>query len=186
MLDPVSFVLAVLTVLAIPGPTNTLLATSAALVGAKRSLPLIAAEVLGYLTAIIALHLVLGGLIAAHPAAAMRLRLVLAVYLVGLAVRLWTHPPAASGASAAIGPYRVFIATVLNPKAALFAFAILPLAHAGAPAYLAAFAGLVMLAGLGWIAVGSLARSWVPGAGGLAPRLAALALAGFAGIIAVH
>ncbi len=66
MHDPVLFSLTVLAILATPGPTNTLLATSAALAGIRRSLPLIAAELAGYLTAISILHFLLAEMLAQH------------------------------------------------------------------------------------------------------------------------
>nr|HML44513.1 lysine transporter LysE [Hyphomicrobium zavarzinii] len=48
MHDPIAFSLAVLAILGTPGPTNTLLAASGALVGWRRSLPLIGAEGEGF------------------------------------------------------------------------------------------------------------------------------------------
>ena len=72
MTEPLAFILAVLGLLATPGPTNTLLAASGAAVGLRRSLHLIPAEVSGYLCSILALALVLGPV--AQTLAAVRLR----------------------------------------------------------------------------------------------------------------
>src|SRR6478752_3236474 len=52
MTDPVAFVLSVIALLAVPGPTNTLLATAGGLGGVRRAIALIPAEVAGYLLAI--------------------------------------------------------------------------------------------------------------------------------------
>ncbi|MES1149390.1 MAG: hypothetical protein ABUL53_09420, partial [Bradyrhizobium guangdongense] len=59
-MDVLPFILAAASLLAIPGPTNTLLATSGAGVGVARSLPLLAAELGGYLLSILLLPSVLG------------------------------------------------------------------------------------------------------------------------------
>jgi hypothetical protein len=67
MEDPLLFTLAVLAILGTPGPTNTLLATSGAGVGLRRSLVLLPAEACGYLISILLLGLVLGPVVAASP-----------------------------------------------------------------------------------------------------------------------
>ncbi|MGN4075192.1 hypothetical protein ACS0X5_11490 [Burkholderia gladioli] len=59
MLSPLLFGLTVASILAMPGPTNTLLATGGATVGLRRALPLALAEALGYGLAILAIGLVL-------------------------------------------------------------------------------------------------------------------------------
>ena len=67
MTDPLLFILAVLTILGTPGPTNTLLATGGAVDGVGRSLPLLLGELTGYLVAIAVIRVVLGPVIAAYP-----------------------------------------------------------------------------------------------------------------------
>ena len=68
MTDPILFFLAVATILATPGPTNTLMATSGATAGIVRSLPLLMAEIAGYLIAILMIRAVLAPLVHAYPA----------------------------------------------------------------------------------------------------------------------
>ena len=72
--------------LAMPGPTNTLLATSGAGIGISRSLHLLAAELFGYLAAIALLRLALGPVVSGIPLAAVVLRVAVSVYILGLAV----------------------------------------------------------------------------------------------------
>ena len=66
------FMAATAAILATPGPTNALLATSAALVGIRRSLPPMSAEIAGYFVTIGILLGVSSPLIAASPAWPMR------------------------------------------------------------------------------------------------------------------
>src|SRR6516165_2698984 len=61
------FVVAAVSLLVTPGPTNTLLATSGASAGLRRSAHLLVAELGGYLLAIALLRALLGPMIAATP-----------------------------------------------------------------------------------------------------------------------
>ena len=69
------FVLAVAAILAMPGPTNALLCTSAGLVGIRRSLRLILAEIAGYLVTITAIISFAGPIILAIPTLGIAVRL---------------------------------------------------------------------------------------------------------------
>jgi threonine/homoserine/homoserine lactone efflux protein len=186
MLDPLIFSLSVLAILGTPGPTNTLLATSGALVGVRRSLPLIAAEAAGYLLAIGALHLLLGGVIAAYPALKLALRLLVGAYLLFVAYELWTRR---GGLGAAVGGIRfqkVFVTTLLNPKAIVFAFGVIPLAAPNALTYVGAFVAFVVMAAFSWILIGTaIGRMAAANGSRLVPRISALVLACFAGVIAM-
>lgn len=185
MHDPIAFSLTVLVILGTPGPTNTLLATSGALVGMRRSLPLIGAEVAGYLIAIGCLHALLGPVLAASPAITTLLRVAIGAYLLYAAFELWTRRDVLQGASAGVPASRVFITTLLNPKALVFAFGVIPFAAANVAPYVLAFAVFVAVAGLSWIAVGRVVgRAMVSGETSRAiPRVSALVLTCFAGLI---
>lgn len=186
-MDPFAFAAAVLALLATPGPTNSLLAASGAAVGLRRSLTLPLGEIAGYGLAISLLALGLGPAIAARPEIAVALKLLASLWVSGCAVRLWRQ---ASG-GAAIGPLRVtprqvFLTTLLNPKALIFALVIFPQRPplAFLP-WLAGFSLLALIVALGWIGLGaSLARS---GGAWATPRRigrgAALALGVFALVI---
>lgn len=187
MTDPLAFALAVLALLAVPGPTNTLLAASGATVGFRASLGIIPAEIGGYSVAIGLLMIVFGPIAAAHPALTILSRLAASAYLAWSAVVLWRHAGQPIGGSAGrITFRRVFTTTLLNPKALVFAFVIFPpLGSAGLPPLAGLFAVLVVGVANGWILLGAgLARS----TGGIATparisRVAAVALSLFAVLI---
>ncbi|MFY8099268.1 MAG: hypothetical protein ACOVOA_04835, partial [Allorhizobium sp.] len=85
-----AFALAVLLLLLTPGPTNTLLAVSGAARGLKASLPLIGAELGGYLTTIVPLVFLAAPLLADQPVAAVVIKLASTLWVLLLAARLWT------------------------------------------------------------------------------------------------
>jgi threonine/homoserine/homoserine lactone efflux protein len=185
MQDPALFALTVLVILGTPGPTNTLLATSGALVGLRRSLPLILSEICGYLLAIAMLHLVLGGLLAAYPTVKTVLRLAIGAYLLVAAFELWTRRSVLDGPPAGVRFERVFVTTLLNPKAIVFAFGVLPLSQPNAGFYVLAFVGFVLMAALSWIVAGVLVGRVASAPGSrLVPRVSAVVLTCFAGLIA--
>lgn len=142
--------------LATPGPTNTLLATSGAEIGWRRSAALLAAELLGYLLAIAILRQALGPFIASLPIAATALQAVVALYLVYLATALWQRSslPLAQGHSITFA--RVFLTTLLNPKGLIFAFTLLPPAgFSTLLPWLAVLSAEIVAFGFGWVLLGS-------------------------------
>lgn len=183
MTDPILFLLAVLSLLATPGPTNTLLATAGATVGVKRSLVMLIGELGGYLIGIAILRLVLGPVIAAQPVVGIALKVAVALYLGWIAFKLWTRNASLTGEGAVTLP-AVFVTTLLNPKALVFAFGIIPAEHPALWAYVVAFAVTVPLIGFAWIVVGSLigAASGERHAG-LVRKVASVALVGFAALL---
>ena len=183
MIEPTLFLLAVLSLLATPGPTNTLLATSGATVGVKRSLVLLVGELGGYLISLAVLRIVLGPVIAGVPVLGIALKVAVALYLGWIAYTLWTRSAALTG-EAAVSVRAVFVTTLLNPKALIFAFTIIPLEHPMLWAYFAAFAVTVPVVGLAWIVIGSLigAASGERHAG-LVRKVASVALVGFAAVL---
>lgn len=189
MIDPIAFILAALTLLATPGPTNTLLAMSGAAAGLRPSLRLLAAELGGYMISILTLSLVLGPLVRGNLMVAVTLKGLCALYLVYLAIKLWREGSKSLITSAPVPFRRVFTTTLLNPKAVIFAFLILPhLADRrvlqGLP-YLAGLCGMIVLVGGSWIALGSALRAGSGGklAGGLVSRIGASALVVFAMVL---
>lgn len=185
-MDPLASLVAIAAVLANPGPTNALLAAA----GAARRQPaaaLLAAELAGYAIAVTALRLAGAPVLAAVPALVPALRLGLAAYLVVLGCCLWRHDLATSDDGGPITPGRIFVTTLFNPKAAVFAFALFPETVPAATLVLwaAGFAVVVPSCGGLWFLAGDrVRRLGGAGAARLLPRLASLVLIGFAALIA--
>ena len=183
MTDPLLFLLAVLTILGTPGPTNTLLATSGATAGVRPSLPLLFAELSGYLIAILLIRGVLSPVIAMWPLAGTVLKVMVASYVCWIAVRLWVRPSALTTAMR-VSFRMVFFTTLLNPKAIIFALTVIPLTHPQLWMFFAAFAVAVLGCGMGWILIGGVIGATSRGKHqGIIQRVAAIVLAGFAGMI---
>ncbi|WP_114391953.1 LysE family translocator [Oleisolibacter albus] len=183
MTEPTVFLAAIALILLTPGPTNTLLALAGADRGLRRALPLIPAELGGYLLAISAWGLLLAAVSAAAPWLPSALRLLCAAYLVVLALRLWQAGSGLSQNGPGITPQRLFVATLLNPKGLLFASGLFPAeAFVHIQGFLMAallFASVLVPVALLWIGFGAhlLSRA---GSGPLLHRAAAALLAGFA------
>jgi len=121
------FIALISTILLTPGPTNTLLASSGIQVGIRKSFRLIPAEALGYLIAITAWGFLIGQVTNQFPVLPTVLKLFSAFYIVYLAIKLWrTANIQHSLNQSTIRPFELFCATLLNPKALLFASAIFP------------------------------------------------------------
>ena len=121
------FIGLVVTILLTPGPTNTLLASSGIQVGVRQSLRLIPAESIGYLIAITTWGVIIGALSSQFQIISIFLKLLSALYIIFLAIKLWkTADIEASYNQPTIRARELFCATLLNPKALLFASAIFP------------------------------------------------------------
>ena len=150
----------IVVVLITPGPTNTLLASAGLRQGLRRSLPLVAAELAGYLVAISVWGRFLSQAAHALPWLPALLRVAAGLYIAWLAVDMWRAAVALPDrAQRASGMRTLFVATLLNPKALLFASTIFPAAaFALWPAYLTSmlmFACLLVPIALAWIAFGA-------------------------------
>jgi threonine/homoserine/homoserine lactone efflux protein len=184
MVGALPFILGVLVLLATPGPTNTLLAASGASVGLVRSLKLVPAELAGYLASILAIGLLIGPALWNRPWTAVAVRAAVALYLVLLCLRLWRGRDATEGETR-VGPATVFLTTLLNPKAAIFALVIIPMQDAHWPLYIVAFAGMMCAMSVTWMSAGAFfGRGFAMRHGGqIIDRIGAVAIAGFAGLV---
>jgi threonine/homoserine/homoserine lactone efflux protein len=150
----------VVVVLLTPGPTNTLLAAAGLRYGVRRSLPLIAAELAGYLVSISVWGRFLAQAAHALPWLPSLLRVAAGLYIAYLAVDMWRAAVALPDSTQRTNGMRtLFVATLLNPKAVLFAGTIFPaLAFTQMSAYVFAmltFACLAVPIALAWIAFGA-------------------------------
>lgn len=135
------FALEVLGVLAIPGPTNSLLFVSGVSRGFRASLNLILAEVGAYIISISLLVFALEPATRTHSTLPQLLRVVCSLYLAQMAVGLWRSGGREAQGSHPITVRRVFLTTLLNPKNLIFAFGIFPTPSAGSSEMLPYLAG---------------------------------------------
>jgi threonine/homoserine/homoserine lactone efflux protein len=183
MSEFVPFLVAVAVILATPGPTNTLMATAGAVSGVGRSWVLLLAELSAYLIAIYAIRLVAAPIFAQSPALAIALKVTVALYLVYLAIKLWRRPIVIDENATAISFHNVFVTTLLNPKALIFALTVFPHEPELLLSRTIAFAALVLAAGGGWIVLGATLKSLSGDRAGYIPRIASIVLVGFAGFL---
>jgi len=121
------FIGLIITILLTPGPTNTLLASSGIQAGIKRSLKLIPAEVIGYFIAITTWGFLLESVSHYVPWLPPLIKLLSATFIIYLAIKLWiTSTKDLDLNQPLITSKALFVATLLNPKALLFASAIFP------------------------------------------------------------
>jgi threonine/homoserine/homoserine lactone efflux protein len=176
MEDPAIFGASVLLLLVLPGPTNTLLATSGATVGLKRSARLLLGEIAGYALSILLIEFVLGPSLSGAPPTASVVRIVAGAYLMLVSVKLWITP--FQIARAVISLPQVFLTTLLNPKALVFALVLIPFGSPHASRYFSAFLAIVPAVGTMWIFTGSLlGRHTEPGYARSLPKAASIVLA---------
>lgn len=151
-------------VLIVPGPTNTLLLSSGLKVGVRRTCPLIVAEALGYVIAISLWGFFLCSLASGRPWLLNAIKVLSAVYILYLAVKMWRHSRTLQHVEA--GPVSLrdmFITTLMNPKALLFASTLFPLEAFQSATYfawtIAVFLIVLAPIGLGWSCLGVLLTS---------------------------
>lgn len=154
-----TFIAASLVILLTPGPTNTLLAASGAVFGLRRGAVLAFAEAAGY-TVAIAFFVALAAILPDSGVAMPVLKAVAATWLLVSAVNLWRRPVRFSGAAEiSAAAWRVFVTTILNPKAMLVGSVVIPSLMPGHGAKaVAVYVVLSSMAGLAWLTMGA----WLP------------------------
>lgn len=147
----VQLALALLGLLLTPGPTNTLLALAGAERGWRAALRLIPFEVAAYLLVVVPLATLGAAVTEALPVLRPVLAVVAGAWVMSLAIRMWRLPTA--GAPAEVTARRVFLTTLLNPKALLIGLALLPGPDLAGRVVL--FAGLIVAVAAVWAALGA-------------------------------
>jgi hypothetical protein len=113
----------------------------------RRSLPLLCAELAGYPAAIAGYAVILGPALASRPELTVVLRAGCVAYLIWAALSLWRLPEASRADP--VGFDTVLVTTLLNPKAFIFAFTIIPAsAEASLASLLPWLGGLALMIGL--------------------------------------
>jgi threonine/homoserine/homoserine lactone efflux protein len=185
MASPFEFILAVLVILATPGPTNTVMATAGASNREQGPWLFVAGELVGYFTIVLLARLLLLPLIAAWPPLELILKLAVVSYLLYAAVRLWRTGVKIDENERKIGPLLVFTTTLLNPKGLIFALSIIPKEHPMLWAFFAGFAALIVVVGSLWFLFGKGLAALSGEHARVIPRVGATALIGFAGYLAL-
>jgi len=127
----VAFCVAAGIVLVIPGPTIITVISHSLAHGRRAVIPLVAGVTLGDLTAMTVSLLGLGAVLAASATLFSAFKLVGALYLMYLGVKLWRSDPTAEAHKGVAKSGRslladLFIITALNPKSIAFFVAFLP------------------------------------------------------------
>ena len=188
----IGFILGALTLLAVPGPTNALMLVAGTQGGISHALAAAGAATLGYLLAVTLLGGVIGPLLLEQPVLMNAIRFAAAGYLLIAAWRLWQTEASSIGRNRiVVSPGAVFLTTLLNPKAVIIAFTLMPegwTAKTGAAIpHLVVLCGLVFGISTLWGLLGRLLRSSLErtGAGKLTSRLGAIILGLFGVAVAI-
>lgn len=175
------FILGVITLLAVPGPTNSLMAAAGARTYFAHAPKLVAAEVSAYLFAIHALMQWGAPIVEAFPRVGALLQLAVALYLVRSATWFWQHGGNLCEDMGEVTAARVFLTTLGNPKSAIFAFLIFPAVPT--PYTFGLFAPISAAMALAWMMIGALIVS--PSSSPATPRLVYKGAAGIHMIFAL-
>jgi len=163
-------IMALAVLLLTPGPTNTLMALAGAERGVRAAAGVIPAELGAYLCVVVPLAVAGAGLMSAVPGLLPLVTAAAAAWVLWLAIRMWRCPIPQQDAPATVTPLRVFLTTLLNPKALVIGLVLLP--GPLLPLRIAVFSALVCCAALAWISLGAgLARRGSSPLSGLSPLL---------------
>lgn len=157
-----SFFAVIATILLTPGPTNTLLAAAGVHAGLRSAWRLIPAECLGYVIATTVWGALLRVVVKESPWMVHTIQLASGLYIAKLGWELWAYASLQPGNTQVptIGQRQLLVATLLNPKAVIFALALFPaqtwVSAGNYASVMGGFAALVVAIGTLWVALGAM------------------------------
>jgi threonine/homoserine/homoserine lactone efflux protein len=146
------------------------------------------AEAAGYLISILAVGMLLGPVLATAPVMALAVRFVVGAYLILLAIKLWQQGRAVTLlGDRPVTRTQVFVTTLLNPKALMFALGVVPFGAQRVWPYLLGFVLLLLTVAMAWIKAGVILGrvAAVHGHGHVIVRASACAVGAFALLIVI-
>lgn len=168
------------TLLFMPGPTNAVMMASGAASGFRRSVPITLVALAGYGFSIIIL-LAVSSLIGVYGKdTSLALKAIGAVAMMIVSLKLWAGANSSGKTSSGAGS--VLSLTLLNPKALILAFGIIP--PIGSASELAVkcaiLAVVVVLSATCWIALGAVMKTLSASSGTLVAKVASVVVGCFA------
>ena len=121
----IAFELSVLTLLFVPGPSNTLMLVSGASMRLLKSFTLVPMELAGYVLSIAFWGNVVGSDTDSLNVLPTVIKALATAYILWLAIKLWGKESATSS-QIHITPKQVFITALMNPKGIVFGIVIFP------------------------------------------------------------
>jgi threonine/homoserine/homoserine lactone efflux protein len=144
-----------MSILLTPGPTNTLLAAAGATAGPYRSARLMIAEAFGYGISIASIGLLVRPIILRYPSIQTCLRAAAVLFLLYMVWHLFRGSTRHVVAKNGVTWSRVFTTTLLNPKAFIFALAVIPFGTPRAGTYFTWFFFILLPISAAWIVIGA-------------------------------
>ena len=152
-MSSLAFCLSLAALLFAPGPTNALLALAGAEAGFRRTLRLLPVVMLAYAATVVPLSMLGAELMQQDQMARMAVTLAAAAWVGWMAVTLWRRPEVSGDQAGEARGLRLFITTLLNPKAFIIGLVLIP-AQASRAEALALFFVLLIAAAVAWAALG--------------------------------
>lgn len=148
------FCLSLIVLLFAPGPTNALLALGGAEAGAWRTLRLLPLVVVAYACTVLPLAALGADLLRQHLWIQMTVTLAAALWVAWMALTLWRRPAAGAATAGSMNGAKLFVTTLLNPKAFIIGLVLIP-GQASQGAAVASFFAVLVIAAAAWVLLGA-------------------------------